>query len=65
MFIFKPQEVTGNDSQGAGHYFQQQEVRQEKPGLLKQAPTLSYMSLTNTQPGSDQIHSYTMKGHKP
>lgn len=33
MFIFKPQEVTGNDNQGAGHYFQQQEVRQEKPGL--------------------------------
>lgn len=33
-----------------------------KAWTLKQAPTLSYMSLTNTQPGSDQIHLYTWNG---
>lgn len=33
-----------------------------KAWTLKQAPTLSYMSLTNTQPGYDQIFSYTWNG---
>ena len=35
MFLLKLQEMAGNDSQRAGHHFQQQEVGQEEPGLCE------------------------------